>query len=479
MKKHSMLLSTILTLVLLFGAVSPAHAQGIIAGDSVPAGTTVDDDVILFGETVTIDGNVNGNVYALGGTVTVNGKVDGSLYAISQQVFVNGEVTDGVYGPALELTFGPQGKVDRNVAFLGLSVGMPTGSSIGRDLTGIFALGAQFGGNVGRDTTAVIGPLEVVRLIIRLFNIQAPPFLSPQTALPGGMKLAAPVAYSSHQNGIINTIIIQKWLISTVREYIGLLLIGLLALWLFPVHLRKWGDKIRQAPFTSLGVGLTAIIVGYVGMLLLWVVLVAVGLGLGRIGFSGIGTAIGLLASFGIGTAGAIFLVVIMYLSKVIFAFQAGFMILKKFDRASFWYRLGVLALGLLIYVLLAAIPFIGWAFAVIVMLLGTGAVFLVFNEDRRFEKQAAESSAPVEVAAAIPPVVTPLAEKPVETAPAVAAPATAMDVETPPAPVEPVEPAQPVVSPIDEKQKESGPPADSQPPKAKSARKGSKPSDD
>jgi len=479
MQKKSLILSALFVLFLLFGAVTPAQAQGIIAGDSVPAGTSVDDDVILFGETVTIDGNVNGNVYALGGTVTVNGKVDGSLYAISQQVLVNGEVTDGVYGTALELTFGPQGKVDRNVAFLGLSVGMPAGSTIGRDLTGIFALGAQFGGNVGRDTTAVIGPLEVVRLIIRLFNIQAPPFLSPQTALPGGMKLAAPVAYSSLQKGIIDTIILQKWLISTAREFIGLLLIGLLALWLFPRHLRKWGGKIKQAPFTSLGLGLTAIIVGYVGMLLLWALLVAVALGIGRIGFSGIGTAIGLLASFGIGAAGAVFMVVVLYLSKVIFAFQAGFMILKKYDRASFWFRLGALALGLLIYVLLAAIPFIGWAVSVVVMLLGTGAVFLVFNEDRRFEKLAAESSAPVETAAATPPAVTPSAEKPVEAAPVMAA----QSAETPITPNAPVvetmaESMPSVETPVEETPVSADIPAADKPAKAKAPRKGTKSSE-
>ena len=181
MFKKIVFLTPLLAFVLLFGAVSPAHAQGIVAGDTVPAGTTVDDDVILFGEAVTIDGDVNGNVFALGGTVTVNGKVDGSLYAISQQVTVNGEVSDGVYGTALELIFGPEGKVGRNVAFLGLSVGMPEGASIGRDLTGIFLLGAQFAGEVDRDTTAVIGPLEVVRLIIRLLDLDAPPFLAPQT----------------------------------------------------------------------------------------------------------------------------------------------------------------------------------------------------------------------------------------------------------------------------------------------------------
>ncbi len=387
MSKKLSILAPILVFVILFGVVSPAHAQGIIAGDSIPAGVTVDDDVILFGETVTIDGDVNGNVFALGGTVTVNGTVDGSLYAVSQQITVNGEVTDGVYGTALELVFGPEGKVGRNVAFLGLSVGMAEGASIGRDLTGIFILGAQFAGDVERDTTAVIGPLEFVRMIIRMFDIQAPPFLSPQTAHPGSMKLASPVAFDTLQQGIVDTILMQKWLVSMVRDYITLLLVGLLALWLFPGHLKRWGEKVMRAPFSSLGVGLAVVVVGSVGLALLWVLLLAIALGLGTIGFSGLGTALGMLGFFGVSTAGAVLYVFVVFISKLIFAFQAGFLILKRYDRQSFWFRLGVLALGLLIYVLLAAIPYIGWAVAIVVALLGTGAVFLVFNNDRKFEK--------------------------------------------------------------------------------------------
>ena len=384
-----------LVLILLFGAVTPARAQGIISGDTVPAGVKVDDDLVLYGETVTIDGDVNGNVFALGGTVTVNGKVDGNLYAISQQITINGEVTDGVYGMALELAFGPEGKVGRNAAFLGLTVTMPQGSSIGRDLTGIFLLGAQFAGNVSRDTTAVIGPLEFVRLIVRMLNIEAPAFLSPQTALPGAFKLASPVAYKVNGQGILDSLLSQRWLFSMIRDYIALLVVGLLVLWLAPSQLRKWGNKAMHSPFSSLGMGLVIVVVGTIGLALLWTLFLAIALGLGKIGFSGLGSAVGLLGFFTVGTAGVIVYVLVAFISKLVFAFQAGFLILKKYDRQSFWYRLGVLALGLLIYVILVAIPYIGWAVAVIVVLLGTGAIYLVLNDGWKPDEQPAVNPAP------------------------------------------------------------------------------------
>lgn len=130
---------------------------------------------------------------------------------------------------------------------------------------------------------------------------------------------------------------------------------------------------------------------------------------------------------------------IVAFISKLIFAFQTGFLILKRYERTGFWYKLGVLALGLLIYVLLAAIPYIGWAVAIVVMLLGTGAVFLVFNDDRRFEKQAAVE--PVqEIPAANPSVVAapvaaqpaPVAETPEEKLPQPEAPARIVPDEVP-----------------------------------------------
>jgi len=463
MFKKTFVLAPLFILVLLFGVVSPAQAQGIITGDTIPAGTTVDDDVVLFGDAVAINGNVNGNVFALGNTVTVNGKVDGNLYAIGQQVVVNGEVTDGVYGTGLELDFGSAGKVGRNVAFLGLSIGMPQGSLIGRDLTGIFLLGAQFTGRVERDTTAVIGPLEFVRLIVRLFNIQAPPFLAPQTALPGSAKLAAPVAYYHAQQGILAAVKLEKWLLSTVREYISLLVIGLLALWLFPGHMQRYGEKITHAPLSSVGMGLVAIIVGNVGLALLGTVILAIALGIGWLGFSLLGLTFGWLGLLSVGTAYAFFFVISFYLSKIVVAFLVGFLILKRYERKSAWFRIGVLALGLLIYVLLAAIPFIGWAVAVVAILLGTGAIFLVFNDDRRFEKEPGGK----------PVAENPFVAKPAVEAPSAAVPAAAAPVVEVPAAEKAVVAPSPEASaaPVDEK-----PPAETPPTETPIAEKPAKP---
>jgi len=272
------------------------------------------------------------------------------------------------------------------------------------------------------------------------------------------------------RQGILDTILMQRWLVLMVRDYITLLLVGLLALWLLPVHLKRWGEKGMKAPFSSLGVGLAVVVVGGIGLALLWTLLLAVALGLGRIGFTGLGTAFGLLGFFGVSTAGAVLYVIVAFISKLIFAFQTGFLILKRYERPGFWYRLGVLALGLLIYVLLAAIPYIGWAVAIVVMLLGTGAVFLVFNDDRRFEKPAA---------------VEPLQEIPAATPSGVAAPLAAQPgpvaetaVEESPQPEAPV-PGAPDEAPALDDRPSAGAPVEEEPVRPKSSRKPAKQQED
>ena len=276
------------------------------------------------------------------------------------------------------------------------------------------------------------------------------------------------MAFNPTQQGIIDTLLIQKWLTSLVRDYIALLLVGLFALWLFPGHLRRWGDKAMRAPFSSLGLGLVVAIVGTFALVLLWALILALALGVGRIGFSGLGTAMGLLGFFAISTAGAVLYVIVVFISKLVFAFQAGFLILRKFERTGFWYRLGVLALGLLIYVLLTAIPYIGWAVAVVVMMIGTGAIFLVFNDDRRFEKQAAAASAPE----------IPVVEQHVETVPASAP--TVVDQPS----AESIQPAAPVNDTPDpatasDDTPSAGTPTEDKPVKPKSPRKTPKPQDE
>jgi hypothetical protein len=101
-------------------------------------------------------------------------------------------------------------------------------------------------------------------------------------------------------------------------------------------------------------------------------------------------------------------------------------------------------------------------------MMIGTGAIFLVFNDDRRFEKQAAAVSAPE----------IPVVEQHVETVPASAP--TVVDQPV----AESIQPAAPVndipdPAPALDDTPSAGTPVEEKPVKPKSPRKAAKPQDE
>jgi len=65
-------------------------------------------------------------------------------------------------------------------------------------------------------------------------------------------------------------------------------------------------------------------------------------------------------------------------------------MILERIDSNAANHKIIALILGLLIYILLIAIPYFGWAVSVIAMIFGLGAVWLVFRGKRKTPAQPA-----------------------------------------------------------------------------------------
>ena len=160
-----------LVLVALFAIAGSAQAQGLVAGETVPAGTIIDNDAFLSGDNVVIDGLVDGDVLAVGRRVTINGEVTGSVIAAAELVNVNGTVGGSVYAAAATLEANESAAVDRSLYFVGAQLNSDPASTIERDLAAA-ALGAQLAGDVGRDVRAVVGPLALLERILDVFNIE-------------------------------------------------------------------------------------------------------------------------------------------------------------------------------------------------------------------------------------------------------------------------------------------------------------------
>jgi hypothetical protein len=84
-------------------------------------------------------------------------------------------------------------------------------------------------------------------------------------------------------------------------------------------------------------------------------------------------------------------------LSKLIVAFSLGLFIFRAKERPGFVRSLTPLLLGLVIYLLIRAIPFLGWAVGVVVTLFGLGAVVSGWRIPPKITEETASEEAPIE----------------------------------------------------------------------------------
>jgi hypothetical protein len=331
----------------------------------VPAGQTVQGDLIASGGTVRINGRVDGDLVATGGQITVAGTVTGDVLAAGGNITISGQV-DGDARLA-----GGQVRVERRVGEdLLIGAGQATvasGAQVGGDL--IFGAGrmvmdgAVAGsvlGSTGNYTRAgSVGGSERV-------TVQEPR-KTPTLADRG---------------------------FDALRRYISIMIVGLLLLWLTPRIFRGAGDAVRRRPLVAFGLGIVAAIgvVVAVVLVVLLTVLLAIALGL-----VGLGELTGTVA-FG----GTVAVVVIVFLTfvAVMFGAQAAVglglgRLLFRGDRLSFGMAFLALLLGVLVVVLLAAIPVAGGFLEALLVLLGLGALLVGLFSRRREPAEPAEVAYP------------------------------------------------------------------------------------
>lgn len=401
--------------------VSPARAQGIniTVDDSVPAGEIVENDAVLAGTNVKVDGDVKGDTFAAGSVVEVNGEVEGSLFAVGQNVIINGAVGGTVYVASMTLELGPEAVTARNVYYVGGSVSTAEGAKIERDLV-LISLGAQLSGDIGRNTVGIIGPFEMFRLFMDLIGrpIAVPssgashsdpsefvenqavlfsgflPSINWLTTTTSGEPRFAGNASSqasvpepdvlAQTSSSIDSERVMDWLQWVVEEYITLLVFGLLGIWLFSAFLKRSAEKIESKPLQSTGIGLLGLVisVALIGVVVLVGLLILVlGIGLGALSFWDLAWAVWGVGFSSLGLAFWLSLLFVSYGTKVIVAFMVGTFILKRLAENSLKYKILPLLLGLLIYVLLAWVPYFGWVIAVLVNAIGLGAAWLAFKD--------------------------------------------------------------------------------------------------
>jgi hypothetical protein len=362
MKESAMRWIAILGLALTSLSVAAAAQQTELGGKvrrgqevSVPAGETVRGDLYASAGTVRIDGRVEGDLVATAGQVTVAGTVTGDLLAAAGSTTISGQVEGDVRAGTGQARV--EGRVGEDLVLGAGQVTVASGAEVGGDL--IFGAGRMtMDGAVAGSVLGATGNY------------------TRGGSVAGGEKVS--VQQPEEQAPTVADRVLDR-----VRRYLSILVVGLLLLWLAPRLLRGAADAVRNRPLVSFGVGILGL-VGVVVLLVLvivFTVLLAVVLGL-----LGLGSLTGVVVFAGILVAA---LITFLLLVAVAFGAQAtvglalGRLLLRG-DAPSLPRAFGALALGVLVIVLVSAIPLVGGGLEALLVLLGLGALVLMVLSGRR-----------------------------------------------------------------------------------------------
>ncbi len=411
-----------------FVLVPAAFAFEDRAGDNIVIGEdeVIDDDVYGGANYFTVNGTIKGDLVVGAQTVVINGTVEGDVIVMAQSVTINGTVGDDVRVGAAALIIGKDAQIGDDVLAGAYSLETNSGSTIGGSV-GFGGFQALFAGDVAEDILVGANGLELHGLVGGDVKAEvgtadgAPPF-NPFTGTPGmpaipavgaGLTLGpdaqieGSLEYTSVSEftidigkvsgGVQHTVpqidpqtpsVVQEVrnpivdrLLDNLQRLVTLILLGLLVAWLIPTWFQRLGGKLETKPFPSLGWG-TVIYFGFpIAAMILFGVAILLGLFFAFIRLGGLGGAL-IWLSIGIIVAGfVLFVLALLYLTKLVVGYAVGKWILTKLSPAAAEKVIWPLLLGVLIVVILIALPWVGWLFNFVVTLLGLGTLWLLVQD--------------------------------------------------------------------------------------------------
>lgn len=407
-----------------------------IGAENVLVEGTVTGDLFAVGGNVRINGTVGGSLFVAGQTLVVNGEVQGSVYAAGTAVTLGGsnQVGRNAYltGYGVETQSGSQvqrdlitaayqallsGSVERNVnaSVAALVISGDIGGDVRADVAAPGAAGFTFVAPPGAPARVPPGirVTEGAEIGGQLVYVSPERQEDAIQAEPGeGIVFRTPVPDARQQaqrrDGRGLGFLVLQWIVARLRDLVTLLLLGALLLWLLPRWLYRAADALRDQPLLSLGWGLVVWLLGFflAGLVAFLIVLLAILLGivtLGGLAFAVLGIGFSLL-----GLAFTLFWLSVTYLSKVVVAYLVGRWIVDALTRREEpgtepmappgepgaermprreerrrtpaqdgW----ALVVGVVIYVLLRAIPILGWFIGAAVTLFGLGAILMALRD--------------------------------------------------------------------------------------------------
>jgi len=414
-----------LALALVLFAVPAARAFEGRGGDVVVVGAdeVIEDDLYVGAGEFRLDGTVRGDLVVAGGTLTINGTVEGDLIAAGQSVIVNGAVEDDARIAGYALTIG--GDVSDDVIAAGFSLEAPEASSIGGDV--VYAgYQALLAGQVGGDVDVGGGAVEIAGAIEGDARVDVggtergeslPPFynfipnLPTVPSVPAGLavregaEIDGDLSYTANFEADVpggavageidfNRYVpeepeeemrpepsparmVARWSFRQLRRLTTFLLVGVLMMWIVPGWTRRLAKNVERKPLPSLGWGVVAIAVFGALMVMLVIATVLLTIVFGAVTLGGLAGRLAVLGGIVTTSAGFSFSVLWRYVTTIVISLFLGQMIFRAFNSQAEQNRWWPVVLGVVIFVIVTAVPVLGWLVKLVAVLFGLGAFWI------------------------------------------------------------------------------------------------------
>jgi cytoskeletal protein CcmA (bactofilin family) len=366
---RSPMLKRVMALLLLFlsahvYAADEKHSEMVI----FPAGSIHQGDYFAFGKGIEISGTINGDLYVLGSQVYIDGNIRGDVLAIGGSIELSGDVSGNVRMLAGQGLI--SGTVGRNLTLIGGNIQLISSAAVGGNIVcaaGNADIASAVGGDVtlaasnfrlssaiSKNVTGYVGQMRITSKARIGGNVDysssSQAYIDPEAKITGTIE-HHPSLVSELVNGkLMQGLLVGSKVAAILMNFIYTFVVGCVLLRLYPKSIEHALHGLSHKPWKALSFGVMLLILLPLASLLLLMTIL------------GAPFALTLLALNVIGFYTAK-VVPILWVSNI-FCPKIG---LKPNKIPSFF-------CGLVLYFVLAAIPFFGTIVALAAMLLGLGA---------------------------------------------------------------------------------------------------------
>jgi hypothetical protein len=324
-------------------------------GENVEILGTVNSDLFILAGNATISGLVKGDVFFGGGQLRITGEVDGNVRAAGGVVEIDGQIGKNILMAGGNFIFTPKSEINGQLTFAagyakidGTIQGKVDGA--GKDLI--------FNNEVKGDVNLKVGNDGSVTLLPQTHFYNNFYYRSlAKAAISDGAKIDGATNYSviTSQGHKFFT---RSFIFNRIIGLFSLLVVGLVIITLFPKPVAALTERLKKKPWANLGWGLFYLIIIPLAVLLLMITVI--GLPLGLI----------ILTIY----------MMILYISQVIIGLTIGQCFADYFKKS--YKPIIILTGGLIFYEIITALPYVGWLFKLLGLLLALGAVVEIIKSN-------------------------------------------------------------------------------------------------